>query len=267
MPSFVTNHPAWTLSGLFLVAGLFRLLDIFVFRLDEKWGEILLSKLILSGMVIGYAFFSGAGWRSIGFLQTNLGISLMFGAGITLLAFALSYALEYGLSVQSGHHLQLRLSAIDPKSGLAGALGFGLFLLAGNAVNAFAEEGLFRGIMILALTRPYGIGVAVGASALVFALWHIPWAFKAQMTGQSSLWPALVVNFVPQLVMGIVWGILFWRTGNLWSVWTAHFLTNSVLNFVHFEDQSGMDSGLSLRMITYLIVMTVATAISSLNQG
>ncbi len=49
------GQPVATALGLLLVALLFRLPDIFIYRLDERWGEIILSKaagcLVLPGFL------------------------------------------------------------------------------------------------------------------------------------------------------------------------------------------------------------------------
>jgi hypothetical protein len=52
------------------------------------------------------------------------------------------------LQEHRGQAPALKVLAIDPKSGLAGAAGFALVLFIGNLVNSFAEEDLFRGVLI-----------------------------------------------------------------------------------------------------------------------
>ncbi len=54
--------------------------------------------------------------------------------------------------------------------------------------------------------------------------------------------------------MGIVWGYLYLKTGNLWAAWIAHTLTNTALNLVHITTVDGMDSGMTIRMVAYLLV-------------
>jgi hypothetical protein len=44
------------------------------------------------------------------------------------------------------------------------------------------------------------------------------------------------------------------KTGNLWTPWIAHTLTNSTLNLLHTVAESGMDLDLSIRMTAFSIV-------------
>jgi membrane protease YdiL (CAAX protease family) len=64
----------------------------------------------------------------------------------------------------------------------------------------------------------------------------------------------IVVNFLPQILLGLVWGYMFLKTGNLWTPWIAHTLTNSALNLLHTVTEGGLDGGISLRMTAYSIV-------------
>jgi membrane protease YdiL (CAAX protease family) len=64
----------------------------------------------------------------------------------------------------------------------------------------------------------------------------------------------VVTNFFPQILLGLVWGYMFLKTGNLWTPWIAHTLTNSTLNLLHTATAGGFDGGISLRMTAYSTV-------------
>jgi membrane protease YdiL (CAAX protease family) len=64
----------------------------------------------------------------------------------------------------------------------------------------------------------------------------------------------VVTNFFPQILLGLVWGFMFLKTGSLWTPWIAHTLTNSTLNLLHTVSEGGLDVGISLRMTAYSIV-------------
>jgi Type II CAAX prenyl endopeptidase Rce1-like len=64
----------------------------------------------------------------------------------------------------------------------------------------------------------------------------------------------VVTNFFPQILLGLVWGYMFAKTGNLWSSWIAHTLTNTTLNLLHIATEGGLDGGISIRMTAYSIV-------------
>lgn len=64
-----------------------------------------------------------------------------------------------------------------------------------------------------------------------------------------------MANFLPQALLGIVWGYRYLRTGNLWGCWAAHTLTNSAVNFLHIRSVDGVHAGLSIRMTVFAVVM------------
>lgn len=98
---------------------------------------------------------------------------------------------------------------------------------------------------------------ALLASALLFGVWHLPWALKSFLDEENAepIASLLIANFLPQALLGIVWGYLYLRTGNLWGSWAAHTLTNSALNFLHVQSAEGTDAALPTRMITFTLVM------------
>ena len=59
-----------------------------------------------------------------------------------------AYTVEWIVMQRFGQEPRLLFSAIDPKAGVTGGLLFALWLVAGNLVNSFMEEGLFRGLML-----------------------------------------------------------------------------------------------------------------------
>jgi membrane protease YdiL (CAAX protease family) len=85
-------------------------------------------------------------------------------------------------------------------------------------------------------------------AAFLFGVWHIPWALKVALSDSGAAaeplaWRVLA-NFLPEALVGVVWGYLYPRTSNLWGPWAAHMLTNSAINFVHIESSTGMDARL-----------------------
>jgi membrane protease YdiL (CAAX protease family) len=101
--------------------------------------------------------------------------------------------------------------------------------------------------------------LALASSALLFGLWHLPWAFKAISAGSDTapveVSGAVVANFLPQALVGVVWGYLYLRTGNLWGSFVSHTLTNSAVNFVHIRSLEGVDAGIAIRMTIFTLVM------------
>lgn len=254
--SLSTRWPIVTSLALLAIALLFRLIDIFVLRLDERLGEIILSKVIGFALVVLFLWLAGKKLRDIGLHSNGLAPSLLIGASISLLALVIGYAVE--LLVLSGRNPSLQFAAIDPKAGISGGLLFALFLVLGNIINSFMEEGLFRGVMISLFRTRLSFWVAIWLQAVLFGAWHLPWALKWYQTGvietPGEITMGVVTNFFPQILLGLVWGYMFAKTGNLWTSWIAHTLTNTTLNLLHILTEGSLDGGMSIRMTTYSIV-------------
>jgi len=83
-------------------------------------------------------------------------------------------------------------------------------LLAFALVPAVCEELLMRGVLARSLV-PIGPRVAVVASALAFALFHLS-----------------AVRFAPTLLLGLVLATLAVRTGTIWASIVTHLLNNAM---------------------------------------
>jgi membrane protease YdiL (CAAX protease family) len=250
-------RPILTGIILMLVALIFRITDIFILHLDELWGEILLSKALGFCLVVVFLWLIGKNLNAIGLETSGFGQGLLIGAILAVVPFIVSYTVEWIVLAQSGENPGLLFAAIDPKAGVTGGLLFGLWLVAGNLVNAFMEEGLFRGVMLKLFRAKLSFLRANWLQAALFGAWHLVWVVKWYQTGSIStpaeIGMAIVSNFVPQLLMGFVWGYTFLKTGNLWIPWAAHTVTNTVLNLAHVTSTGGMDTALVLRMVVFTI--------------
>jgi membrane protease YdiL (CAAX protease family) len=221
------------------LALLLRITDIFVLRLDERLGEILLSKTLGFALVIAYVWWAGRRVAAIGLHTRRLGPALALGAGLTAAAFVAATAVQV-FTLEPGASLVIR--AVDPKTGLAGGAAFAVLLILGNIVNSFMEEGLFRGIMLTHFLRRWRFGAANLLQAGLFAAWHLVWPLKAYLSGEVSAAGVLAQTgslLLGTFVAGLVYGFLFWRTDSLWAPWIAHFLNNTILNLVQVQTASG----------------------------
>lgn len=248
------------LTGIVLmsIALLFRLIDIFVLRLDERWGEIILSKSLGFCLVLLFVWAIDRKPDSIGFHGRRLGEGLLIGIVITILPFVVAYTVEVLVLQRMGQEPRLLFSAIDPKAGVTGGLLFALWLVIGNFINSFMEEGLFRGVMFNLHRIRLSIGKSNWLQALLFGTWHLVWVVKWYQTGIVStpgeISMGVVANFLPQICLGLVWGYAYLKTDNLWTAWIAHTLTNTTLNLLHVATLDAMDPGMSIRMTTFSIV-------------
>ena len=260
--NFIKRHtfqkPIWTGIIVMLIALCFRLIDIFVLRLDERLGEIILSKALGFCLVLLFVWAIGKKPDAIGFHGRRLGEGLLIGVVITVLPFLIAYTVEWIVLGQMGQEPRLLFDAIDPKAGVTGGMLFALWLVTGNFINSFMEEGLFRGVMLNLNRMRLSFWKSNGLQALLFGAWHLVWVVKWVQTGIVStpgeIGMGIVANFLPQICLGLVWGYAYLKTDNLWTAWMAHTLTNTTLNLLHVATVDGMNPGMSIRMTTFSIV-------------
>lgn len=254
---FTFQKPILTGILLMLVALVFRLTDIFILRLDERLGEIILSKTLGFLLVLLFIWAIGRKPASIGFHGRRLGGSLLIGVVITVLPFVIAYAIEWIVLGQMGQGPRLLFAAIDPKAGVTGGVLFASWLVLGNFINSFMEEGLFRGVMLNLNRMKLSFGKSIWLQALLFGTWHLVWVLKWYQTGVVStpgeIGMGVVANFLPQICLGLVWGYAYLKTNNLWTAWIAHTLTNTTLNLLHVATVDAMDPGMSIRMTAFSI--------------
>ena len=252
------EKPILTSLVLLAIALFFKWVDTFVLRLDERLGEIILCKVLGFALVVLFVWAAGRSLRDIGLHSRRLGHSVFIGAAVAVVAMAAGYGAEFIIQLQGNLQPMFHFSAIDPKAGVSGGLLFALWLVFGNFVNSFMEEGLFRGVMIRLFRVRLSFWLSNGLQALLFAAWHLPWVLKWYQTGQietsGEILFAAISQFVPMLLMGLVWGYFYLKTGNLWTAWVAHTLGNTTFNLLHVTTTNGLDSGMAIRGITCCVV-------------
>jgi membrane protease YdiL (CAAX protease family) len=246
------KHPILVPLILLLLAVIFKILDNFVLRLDEVLGELIFSKSIGFLLVVIYLWAVGKSLTAIGQHSRAVGKALVMGAIGVAPALVVSYGLQFGVLVGAGKEPALVLTAIDPRTGMMGGMGFALFLIVGNFVNSFMEEGLFRGVMLRHFRASLSFWRANFLQAALFGLWHLNWSIKQLMTGQTDLGGAAFQGIMLVLgagVYGFAMGYLYLKTDNLWAPWLMHTINNSVLNMVHIRTIEGLDSDMMLLQV------------------
>jgi membrane protease YdiL (CAAX protease family) len=245
------------------IALLLRILDIFVLRLDERLGEIILSKSLGFALVVGYTWWVGQRLAAIGLHGRGLGPALAIGAGLTLAAFVVAGVVQV-LTLETG--ATLTLQAVDPKTNLAGGGAFAALLILGNVINSFMEESLFRGIMLTHFLQRLRFRTANLLQAVLFAAWHLVWPLKAYLAGEVSAASVLAQTLsllLGTFVAALVYGYLFWRTDSLWAPWIAHFLNNTTLNLVQVRSASGeLQPALVMSIVVVVALAFLAFAIA-----
>lgn len=241
------DRPVLVMLVLYVIAWIIKILDTFVFRLDEIIGEAILTKALGFLLVALYVWVAGRRLRDIGFRARNLGISLLLAVVSFGLIYVVAHAAQLAILRGSGEEVSLTFSAVDPRTGLSGGLLFGLWLVLANLVNSAMEEGLFRGTMLRHFLVRYGPWGALLLQAILFSVWHLSWPLRQLLDGQVALgqvaFQALGLT-LSTLVSGVVYGYFYYRTNNLWGPFVAHVINNSIFNVLFIRTAAGVQSGL-----------------------
>ena len=153
------------------------------------------------GVLLGPRFRIGL--RAVG--AAVLGWLVVFGAQIVLGILVAALFGPGALPERGG--LPRDIAEAPPSSLVLGAV----------VVAPVAEELFFRGLLLQGLARSYGPRIGLAGSALVFGLFHF--------SGPSI---QTVLPMLSAVVVGLVLGWLFARTGNLTVPVLTHTLVNGV---------------------------------------
>lgn len=168
-------------------------------------GGYLLMTVVVWGVArgAGYSLADAVGLRPAALAPL---LSLAFGValGARLLSGLWGVLLQYlGVNVGRG---------IDPTTLLpSGPLGALLTVLAVCVLAPFAEEVIFRGVLLSALRERWGDRTAILVSSLAFASVHV-----------------LPVAMVPIFVLALILGRLYVKSRTLWLPIATHALFNSL---------------------------------------
>jgi len=141
--------------------------------------------------------------RAIGTFPATIG----FGHGIALLTMLVMYIISRNLSGHSYLDELLRPTAIDPSTNLVGVLAM-VFMMV--IIAPLFEEFWVRGIMYDAL-KPYGTGMAIIISSLLFGFMH------------GSLYMLFYTT-----AYGFALGYIRYATNSLFTVTILHAIVNSL---------------------------------------
>jgi len=247
--SYSLRHPVVVMCALFIIAYLIKVLDVHILRLDELLGEAILTKGLGFGLVVAYVYLCGRKLRDIGFHTQALGRALLIAGACFAGLYVVAYTVQVVLLRLGGEAAGLTLTAVDPKTGMTGGLGFGLWLFLANFVNSAMEEGLFRGAMVRHFRIKFSPWGAILLQAGLFAVWHLNWPLRMLLDGTASPGQAAFEALgllVGTGISGIVYGYLYLKTDNLWAPFLGHTINNSVLNFVFIRTASGVQPATDL---------------------
>lgn len=183
---------------------------------SEVITSLILTILILDGIFLAVpALFSlrryRLGWEGLGFRgfdRDNFRMAVVAAAGAwgAVIFYGLVLTLIFGEGAAPEQDVEELFSskAVLPVVGVAVVLAAPL-----------AEEVFFRGFVFPGLIRLLGVGGALVASGLLFAMFHV--------TGPDSA--GLIIPFT---LIGMLFAWLYYKTGTIWTSIAAHLVFNLV---------------------------------------
>jgi uncharacterized protein len=238
--------------------------DVFVLRSDELFGEQVLTKVLGLILILTYAWNAKGSLRGIGMHANQWMQNAALGLALMAIALVIGYGVEwlalFFMKQQPAFYFAAEGNTLLPNDAATGGWLFALTLIAGNVVNSFMEEGLFRGVLISHLGSRWSLGKANLVQASIFGIWHIVWPLRDYLDGKTDFASMLGVSIgyiLLSALIGLAWGLLFIKTNSLWTSWSAHTLNNTVMNFLHITTAAGIPSTLGLRVAAATLSIAV----------
>jgi membrane protease YdiL (CAAX protease family) len=251
-PARSLRRPILVSLAFFLAVVAARSIELFIPGLDDLPDTSIVSKVLGFLLVLGYLWFLRKPIRSIGLHSRNFDKAFLIGGLGLLILYTALYAVQFYRLSLAGEAPRLVFAAIDRETGAMGGLFFTSFFLFGQIVNAFMEEGIFRGIVLPHLMQRFRFWQANALQAFLFGLAHLVWPLNSWVSGQVTSGEALTEAaflLVATTVGGLVFGYLYYRTNNLWTAVFAHFIDNVIGLFIHIQTVNRLNAETDILML------------------
>ena len=94
-----------------------------------------------------------------------------------------------------------------------------------NTGVAIGEETVFRGYLLTGLNKAWGKWVALGVMTVIFGLFHLPAYIEGGMQSGTLTLAILLAS-----LFGLLFSLIYLRTGSLWLPVALHFTWNFIEN-------------------------------------
>lgn len=172
-----------------------------VLGLDEETTSIVRRVIVTIAMAIGFYFYlrfaKGEDTSKVGFNGRAIFLAGAGGMGLMALIIGINGAL-------GGYSFALATPDIALIAVFLAIFGM-----------AFLEEVVFRGVLFSVLERNFGLWIALLLPSLTFSLLHL-------LNDSWGSWFAIAIGFL----LGVLWSLVYWRTGNIWAAGLNHALWN-----------------------------------------
>jgi membrane protease YdiL (CAAX protease family) len=232
--------------GLFLFFLFFKILDVFWLKLDDEWGEILLSKSLSVVFILFFLVLSNKTLSDIGLKKRNFRYLLLLGLGFVILSIL---TMRVAYTLVSGNFVAWDITDV--------ALTFVYFTLMTNVVNVMMEESLFRGIFVRMscnVTQNHMWKVIL-LQAFFFGIWHVVTPLKELVSRNMVLNEAILYAIVLTLLsflVAIPWGYYYYKTSSLLPSLVWHLLWNTMLGILPLPSEN---------LFPYLLALFVGSAV------
>lgn len=251
------RRPWATMALFFLLCSAVKDFEFLVLKTDQTFvAENIWCKLFCIGLIGLWLARRRATWAGLGFTRRGLWAGMAAGFGLGACTFALSYLAEFCVLRLQGLHPALRLYITNfSLSGQRAAgltAGAVLICIAGNLINVWAEEGLFRGVLLQLGRWRLSFRSANLLQALLFGLWHVITVVQWVLEGALTIPAALVMAAGYVLLAGILgyeWGLCIALTGTVWTGVFEHLFNNFIGNVLHTVTETGADELQILRIV------------------
>ncbi len=266
----------YTVGVIFVLCSIVEYIEFLFVRTDQTIiADNVFTKIFCIIAIFVVMKMKGIKIQDLGFRNNKVIKYLGCGLGLGILTFAISYGVEYIILEATGKNPNLEVYITN--FGLTGATSevslsamAVIICIVVNIINVIAEEGLFRGLILKAVSEKYNFKVANMIQAILFGAWHIVMCVLGVYDGQMTIQEAVVFGIgyvILAGVLGIEWGICIKMTGVIWMCVAEHFFNNFIGNILHVVSSTGTDELQIIRIVlSNVLSLIVVTGIDSRNK-
>jgi uncharacterized protein len=265
---FVLRRSVYISLAFFAAVIVLRSIDLFILKLDGLPDKMIVSQVLGFLLVLGYLWALRKPLAALGLNSKNFGYAFVIGGFSLVVLYMVLYAVQFYLLATTGESPRLMFGTIDAETGISSSLFATWFFVFGQIMNSFTEEGIFRGVMLPQFMRRMSFWRANALQASLFGLAHLVFPLHGWVSGQTTINGTLAeaaLLMVATTVGGLVFGYLYYRTGNLWTSWFAHTIDNVVLLVFHIQTVNRLNAETDIAMLArigYLLMVILAWAIA-----
>jgi membrane protease YdiL (CAAX protease family) len=237
-----------------LVSLIFRIIDIFVLKLDETPFNIIISKVVPLCLMLLYVGIVYKSLKPLGIHRESFLKNFILGCT----AFTLFYGIDLLINFLIATWLNYNPRVIFSIFNIFYLFYFVSFLI----INSFMEEGLFRGIMMRSFMVKTSKRTSNFLQAILFGLWHLVWPINSAINGNSSIFFTTIyaIYYVFfSFLFGFLAGYIFQKSSSLINVVVFHTLWNFFVSSISISYR--VDLTIQEAVLSY-IFETVSLVIS-----